>query len=176
MKQLIFSLFFLTQFLFAGTDSENIAKAVKAFRPLAQSGVETVKVKKAKTTKEWLFNLAVKKGYSSDESDFSWVGNSSDAWAADSTNFGSTTMKDAYSYITQVDKEYLEGLTETKKQKYLKDVQAAKDAFKLLLNTGVKFGVAPMGAIQCGVTFAALAIIDPETNTIYLIAREGSGC
>jgi hypothetical protein len=57
----------------------------------------------------------------------------------------------------------------------LKNIKAAKKAFSLLMDTGVKFGVAPMGAVQCGGTFASLAIIDPE-GTIYLFSKEASGC
>lgn len=160
--------------------SKRIEKAVDIFAPLAQSGVTEHKVKKARTVKEMLYALAIKEGYSESEEDFSWVGKSGDAWEADSTNFGETTMKAAYDYITQLDDTYEEYLNEegneAEKAKVLKQVKAAKDGFKLLLNTGVMFGVAPMGAVQCGVTFAALAIIDPKTGKIYLFAKEGSGC
>ena len=165
---------------FAQDASSKIAKAVKIFAPLAESGVANKKVKPASSVKEMLLALALKEKYVDNEEDFSWVGKSGSAWEADSTNWGETSMKGAYEYVTSLDstrKEYLdEPGNEKEKAKVLKQIEAAKAAFKLLLNTGVEFGVAPIGAVQCGVTFAALAIIDPATGKIYLFAKEGSGC
>lgn len=156
--------------------SKNIAAAVKAFEPLAGSGVEKFKIKPVKTIKEAMLALAFKAEYISEESEFNWIESGGDAWGADSMAFGQTTMKGAYNYIIKVDKEYVDGMDEKERTKYLANVEKAKEAFKLLLNTGVQFGLAPMGAIQCGVTFAALAIIDPNTGIIYVFAKEGSGC
>lgn len=160
--------------------SKKIGKAVDAISALAQSGVEEFKVKPKSTVKAMLFELALKTGYVSDESEFSWVGSSADAWEADSTNWGETTMKDAYSYIMDLEEYDRDELdqpgNEKKKEKFESKVRNVKKAFELFMHTGVQFGIAPMGAVQCGVTFAALAIIDPHTGKIYVFKREGSGC
>lgn len=163
-----FVLTIFTTATFAETPSDRIFKAVKGVSFVAGSGVKTLKVKPARTVKEMLFALAIKEGYSSSAEDFNWVGTSTDAWEADSTNFGETDMKQAYAYIFE--------RTDDEQAPKAADLKKAKEAFKLLLGTGVKFGVAPMGAVQCGVTLAALAIIDPITGKIYLFAKEGSGC
>ena len=165
----------------AVSPSKRIETAVDAFSPLAKTGVSEFKVKPAASVKAALYALAIKEGYSTDESDFSWVGDSSDAWEADSTHFGETTMKAAYSYIMSPDSDAdvnNENTPEARaaKKKAAADLKAAKEAFKLLIGSGVQFGVVPMGAVQCGVTFAALAIIDPATGKIYVFAKEGSGC
>lgn len=160
--------------------SKRIAKAVKVFAPLAQSGMTTYKGKPTTNIKAALLSMALKEKYISEESEFSWVGKSDEVWGADSMGWGEATMKDAYSYVTEVNSDYLESLKAEGKEKemaqYLQNIKAAKDAFKLLLNSGVMFGVAPIGAVQCGVTFAALVIIDPHSGTSYVFAKEGSGC
>lgn len=158
------------------TNSQKIAKAVKAFEPLAGSGVEIYTVKPNQSVKDSLLELSLQKGYSSDAEDFSWVGKEDSAWEADSTNFGETTMKQAYSYITELDPIFDENDDAQGKAEAVKNIARAKKAFPLLMKTGVTFGVAPFGAVQCGVTFAALAIIDPAKGKIYLFAKEGSGC
>ena len=164
----------------AKTASKRIAQAVDIISPLARSGVREYKTKPAKSVKAALLALAFKEKYISEVSEFSWVGDSNEAWDADSTNWGETTMKGAYDYVTHEDADYLEYLKEPEQKKELaqwqKSLKQSKAAFKKLVGTGVKFGVAPLGAVQCGVTFAALAIIDPHTGKIYVFAREGSGC
>ncbi|MDZ4660615.1 MAG: hypothetical protein SGJ18_03235 [Pseudomonadota bacterium] len=164
----------------APSATTDIAKAVKMFSPLAQSGVEKFKLKPAKSVRDMMLALAFKSKGIENESDFTWVGTSSEAWDADTSTWGEASMKEAYDYITEIDESYLEVLNEEgnekEKAKVMSHVKKAKDHFKYLLNTGVKFGVAPMGAVQCGVTFAALAIIDPYTGTVYVFAKEGSGC
>ena len=160
--------------------SKRISDFVKVITPLAESGVDEHKGKPTRSVREALLALSLKTGYNSEESEFNWVGKSNDAWEADSTNFGEESMKGAYDYVTELDESYEESLNEPgnekEKAKVLAAIKKAKDSFRLLLNTGVMFGVAPMGAVQCGVTFAALAIIDPHTGKIYLFAKEGSGC
>lgn len=149
--------------------SQNIAEAVKGLKPLAGSGVKVVKVEAGLSVRDTLEAVSVKEGYTSEGEGISWVGKKDSAWEADSTNFGETDMKGAYAYIFQKEEDGSETAPAAK-------VAAGKEAFKLLLGTGVKFGVAPLGAVQCGVTFAALAIIDPNTGKVYLFSKEGSGC
>lgn len=61
----------------------------------------------------------------------------------------------------------------------IKDSPKAKKAaalVKSLVGTGVVFGAAPIGAVQCGFTFPALLFIDTEAGVIYSFETEGSGC
>ncbi len=155
--------------------SQRIQEFVEAVSPLALSGVEVIKVKPTKSVKEALLAVAWKQKYISEESEFSWVGHSNDAWGADTMSWGETTMKEAYAYVTELDSNF-EPENEKEKLKVEANIKKAKAAFKKLLNTGVLFGLAPLGAVQCGVTLAALAIIDPHTGKVYLFAKEGSGC
>lgn len=143
--------------------SKQIAQAVEGIAYLAESGVEEYKTTPADNVKQFLKNLALDEDIVDDEQDFDgrWQGFSSDAWEVDSTNWGEVTMKGAYSYIFDpTDANLTKG----------------KEAFKLFLNTGVQFGVAPLGAVQCGIRFAGLAILDPHTGKVYIFAKEGSGC
>lgn len=188
MKKTLFSIFSLVlvgSVAIAATmpvkiASKNIQQAVKTFTPLAQSGVREFQVKPAKTVKEMLFALAMKELDVSNESEFSWKGLSHEAWTADEGNWGETTMASAYEYILTADDDYKKLLNEPghekEKAQFEKNIQNSKEAFKLLLHTGVMFGVVPKGAVQCGVTFAALAIIDAHTGKIYVFSKEGSGC
>ena len=157
--------------------SKDIEAAVEAIKALAESGVDQYKVKPGSSVKEMLLELAIKEDYSTDENDFSWVGKSNSAWEGDSTNWGETTMKEAYSYIFSPIEEN-EGGEENVEEtaEYKETVKKGKEAFELLLGTGVMFGVAPLGAVQCGFRYAGLAIIDPHTGKIYIFAKEGSGC
>ncbi len=174
--------FFLFATLFSTTSfanqnsSEKIAQAVKMMKGMALSGIALHKVIPATSIKGWMYNLAVKEKQIDNASDFNWLGGSEDAWGADTSSWGSTNMKAAYAYVTEFEEGYLDGLDQKEKTQALMNQKKAKDSFKLLLNTGVLFGLAPMGAVQCGVTFAALAIVDPHSGRIYLISKEGSGC
>ncbi len=165
---------------YADDRSERIEKVVDSFSQFAQSGVHVYKVKPARTVKAMVLELAIQIGNAEDESDLGWVENENDAWEADSSNWAETEMKTAYEYMTTFDEYYLEQLNEpgqeAEKARVMAEMKKAKEDFKLFLNSGVKFGVGPMGAVQCGVTFAALLIIDPATGKIYSFAKEGSGC
>ena len=156
-------------------ESKQIAKGVKLIK-LATQGFEVVKVKAGLNIKEALYQLSVKKEYDVSKEEFNsqWVGSSRDAWEADSTNYGSTTMREAYSYIRAFDEDQFEN--EEEKAAHIQAVKKALSGFKYLLNTGVQFGVAPMGAVQCGVRLAALTIYDPHSGYIYILSTEGSGC
>lgn len=159
-------------------NSKKIEQAVEGMSALAQSGVEEFKIKPTEDVKAALTELALNEGYVEKAEEMSWYENG-DQWGADSMGWGPADMSDAYSYIMTRDERDLDYLREEGNEKllaqYESDLKAAKLAFKGLLNTGVKFGVAPLGAVQCGVTFAALAIIDPA-GKIYLFKAEGSGC
>lgn len=156
--------------------SKRIEQVVKIISPLAQSQVRGYKVKPDSSVRSALLELAMKEDYLDDAADFTWVGKSLAAWDADSGNWGEATMKDAYDYITYLDTDSARDLSEAEAAKIEGQIQKAKKSFKLLLNTGVRFGVVPMGAVQCGVTFAGLAIIDPHTGKVFVFAKEGSGC
>ena len=168
--------------------SESIALAVAGISHLAESGVEEHSVTPAVLVKgavpstyvhDALEELAYQVQLTPEDS-FPWVGNSPEAWDADSTNWGETNMKRAYSYIMMLDPELERNLQQPGMEKELKKMKAqlkkAHKAFQLFLGTGVQFGVVPLGAVQCGVQFAALAILDPHTGKIWVFSKEGSGC
>lgn len=160
--------------------SKRIQEAVDAISPLAESGVRVVRIKPARTVRDALMAVALKEKYIEEEKEFIWAGRSSDAWGADTMSWGEATMKEAYSYMTELDDQRKEILdekgNEKEKAKIERQVKKAKEAFELFMHTGVQFGLAPMGAVQCGVTFAALAIIDPHSGKVYLFSKEDSGC
>lgn len=161
--------------------SKQIAQAVKDMQPLANSGVQTYKIKPTKNIKEAMKAIAADaQAIDAKEFEDYWVGSSNDAWGADTMSWGSATMKDAFDYVTTLEDNVADDLDQPenakKKAKVEAQIEKAKAAFKLFLNTGVIFGVAPMGAVQCGVTFAALVIVDPYTGKVYVFSKEGSGC
>lgn len=157
------------------TPSQRISQAVDAIAPLALTGVAVHKISasKARTVKSALRELAIKADIYETENEWNWVGSDSSIWNIDESAFGQTTMKAAYSYIMSQTDEYA---SDEEVAEYKKNLPAARNGFKLFLGTGVLFGVVPMGAVQCGVQFPALAIIDPHTGNIYIFSREGSGC
>ncbi len=162
------------------SNSELIRQAVNNLEPLARSGISEYEVKSAKTVKSALYELALQTEYVSEESEFSWVGTSNSAWEGDSTNWGETTLADAKSYLTDLtdeDKEFLDQPENAKlKVEVYKSIKDSNNTFKTLSKAGALFGVAPMGAVQCGFTYAALTVIDPISGKIYIISKEGSGC
>lgn len=160
----------------SASSSKKIAEAVKSFKGVAESGIEVVQLRPNVSLKGALVQLAFKKQYIDSVEEMNWVGNSSEAWEADSANFGETTMKGAYQYLISIDKDLYADLEPKDKMALLANVKKAKEGFKLLMNTGVKFGVVPFGAVQCGVTFSALAVYDPSSGKLYIISKEGSGC
>jgi hypothetical protein len=158
----------------ARESSQRIAEAVEAFKPLAGSGVEVYQVIPG-SAKQMLLELALQEQIIDSAEDFE-LSSGSDVWEADSLNWGLEMMKGAYSYITAVDQDQLKEMTPKERARLEQNLKAAKAAFPLLMNTGVQFGVVPMGAVQCGVRFQALAILDVKSGKIYVFAREGSGC
>lgn len=164
--------------LYAGEGSR-IASAAITLSEIAQ-GSHHYKVRPG-DAKEMLLEFALKEGMveTVEEFESSWKGLNSEAWYADSLNWGLDNATGAYSYVAGVLKQDLEGGegTQADKIKFAKSISAAKQAFQILRSVkSVRFGVAPTGAVQCGVTFASLFILDTETGDIYQIIMEGSGC
>lgn len=160
--------------------SKRIEAFAAAIRPLAESGVREVKVKPTKSVKAALLELAIKEsGLDEEGFNSNWV-EDPDAWEPDSSNYSETTMKAAYAHIFKLDDDYKSSLNDAGNEKAKIKIESAlkkgKAAFKRLMNTGVMFGVAPFGGVQCGVQFPALAIIDPHTGKIFLFAKDGTGC
>jgi hypothetical protein len=159
-------------------NSRKIKAAVDGMSVLAASGVEEYKVRPTTDVKAALTEIAMNEGMIEKADELEWFTDGSQ-WETDSGNWGSSDMSEAYSYIMTRDEREVEDLhrqgMEKELAQYEADLKAAKQAFKGLLNTGVQFGVAPLGAVQCGVRFAALAILDPA-GKVYIFAVEGSGC
>lgn len=157
--------------------SKAIADAYRAFAAIAE-GSSTFQVKPTKSVYAALKEIAESEQVEDFAAD--WVGESDQAWEADSTRWGSTTMKSAYGYIVGFD--FIENRfagsdnPQAELKKLMPKINKAKAAFKSLLGTGVMFGVGPLGAVQCGVRFASLLMIDPHTGKVYSIIMEGSGC
>lgn len=157
--------------------SRQIAKLVRTIGPLATSGVSEYRIEPTRNVKEAMKKLALKEGMVDSAQDFedSWSGDNGDAWGADSAAWGEDNMANAYSYVFDPLEEESE-LEQDEQVKMRRAREAGKRDWELLLHTGVQFGVVPMGAVQCGVTFAALAIVDPHSGKIYVFSKEGSGC
>jgi hypothetical protein len=153
--------------------SARIKRVVEAFRPFAWSGVTHYKVKVGLSVRQTLEAIAKKEDYD----EFTWASNDLEAWEADSILWGWTNMRGARSYLTNIDEAFWEVADEKGTRKKLEaQLEKAKLEFSKLDHTGVTFGIAPLGAVQCGVRFAALVIIDSKTGNAWVIAIEGSGC
>jgi hypothetical protein len=159
--------------------AERIAAAADLIATFAE-GSNTHKVTPGEA-KDMLREFALGEGIVDDEADFEsrWVGDSGDAWEVDSTNWG---LEDAAGA-----KNYIEGALETKlaeseqtdadKVKYADGMLKTKQAFQVLRSIkSVRYGVSPTGAVQCGVTFPSLMIIDTQNGVMHEIIMEGSGC
>lgn len=160
--------------------ADGIADAVRDISPLSE-GVEEFTIKPTRSVKEAMRQVFVNEKYDDGENfDDHWVGESASKWEGDTSNWGSATMKEAYDYVINFDfEEERFGNAEDSKEELRKIqplIQKAKLGFKKMLGTGVMFGVAPMGAVQCGFTFPALAIVDPHSGKVYMLRMEGSGC
>lgn len=127
-----------------------------------------------------MHDLAVKEqGMSEEEFEENWLADDSDAWAADSGAWGFDTAAGARAYIEGVLHENLDQgeKTDEEKIKYADAMISVERAFSLIgYDKTIQYGVAPMGAVQCGVTFAELIIVDTKTGEAYEVVMEGSGC
>ncbi len=181
MKTLILAFFSILLFtnVSHAADAQRIAFAAKILAGIAQ-GSHTHQVSPG-DVKSMLLEFGLKEQMVESEKDFesSWKANSSAAWEADSMNWGTDTAQGALSYIKTALEQDLEGSEhqDTDKIKFADGTVAAKRAFGILKSIkSVKYGVAPTGAVQCGVTFSSLFISDTATGTMYQIIMEGSGC
>ncbi len=113
--------------------------------------------------------------------DFDWVGADDSSWEADSLSWGVTNLERAQAYVIGVLEQKLEENSENNVNKakiqFADNYIISKKVFDSLKNVkGVKYGVSPTGAVQCGVSFAALLVLDTKEGYIYEIVMEGSGC
>ncbi len=183
MKTLMFTLILLlsaSSFAKSDYNSRTIEQAVAQLSQIAQE-TRVTQVQPSTDVKGMVreFALAAGEVESAEEFEASWQGDNAAAWQGDSTNWGSSDLKGASEYVLSVleqNLEYSEQTTEDKvafSEAYLK----AQNAFSLLRHIKtVKYGVGPVGAVQCGFQFAALLVIDSETGKVYTIIMEGSGC
>jgi hypothetical protein len=182
MKSIISIFIGVTLMSFSAFSSEKDSKRIKFAVSLLSSiseGGSTFKVKPG-TVKQMLLQLAMNE-QGEDEKEFndSWLGDNDDAWGADTSSWGSTDVVEGKSYVVSALEQALEDgeQTDANKIKFAEGMQKAKQAFAILRSIKtVQYGLAPMGAVQCGVTFASLMIMDSETGEIYQIIMEGSGC
>lgn len=150
----------------------HIERAIQALQPLARSGISEFQIARPeRSVKKSLLALALQEQLADSEADFNWDESGKSAWYPDGNLWAQTDMANAYAYVLMLEED--EDMT---KQEAAREKAAARQAFDLLQNTGVQFGVAPLGAVQCGVRFAGLAIVNPHNGKIYIFAREGSGC
>ena len=144
-------------------------------------GSETFTVAPSTDAKAMMRELAIKNDMVESAEDFEaqWTDKSNDAWGADEMLWALDTSAGAYSYISSALESDLEISERTDKDKmtYANGILALKKAFGILNSIkSVKYGVAPIGAVQCGVTFPALLIIDTENGKVHQITMESSGC
>ncbi|MFN7728722.1 MAG: hypothetical protein ACK5P7_06175 [Bdellovibrio sp.] len=67
--------------------------------------------------------------------------------------------------------------TDADKIKFAEGMLKTKRAFQVLRSIkSVRYGVSPKGAVQCGVIFPSLMIIDTQNRVMHEIVMEGSGC
>lgn len=181
MKNLLIlvSLVFTAHTSQAQNISKRIATAADILASISEgSNMYTVK---AGAPKAMLLEFGLNEQIVESEEDFeaSWKGLSGNAWEADSMNWGLENLSGAQSYITNALDQALENgeQTDADKVKFADGLLKVKKAFNILKSIkSVKFGVAPTGAVQCGVTFPSLLILDTENGKIHQIIMEGSGC
>ncbi|XGC79721.1 hypothetical protein ACES2L_10310 [Bdellovibrio bacteriovorus] len=182
MKKLIFVISFALA-LSANAANKEIEKRISFATDLLASlaeGSETYSVTPNKDPKVMIKELALKEELVESDSDFEahWtIG--SEAWATDSLLWGLDNMMGGIEYVKVVLFQTLEESerTDADKIKYADAMLKVERAEQILRSIkSVKYGVAPMGAVQCGVTFQSLLIIDTENGKIHNIVMEGSGC
>jgi len=164
---LVLALAFVSTLAFADVDSKKIKSVADQLTEYTASAKE-FKVKPASPL-FMMKELALKQ---LDFSDFEYDVESS--MQTDAGTWGLIKMADAISWVAGSDYLNYDELGEE-----IKNSPKAKAAAKLmrsLYGSGVVFGAAPIGAVQCGVTFPALLLIDSKSGMIYSFETEGSGC
>ncbi|WII73719.1 hypothetical protein QJS83_07500 [Bdellovibrio sp. 22V] len=144
-------------------------------------GSQEYKVTPQADTKKMLLEFALQEGSIESEEDFeaNWTTNTYELWGADGMMWGLETAGGAYGYVSNALEVALEEGEQTDKDKitFADGMLKLNRAFQILRSIkSVKYGVAPMGAVQCGVTFPSLLIMDTENGVIHQIIMEGSGC
>ncbi len=183
MKRLI-SAILLISFLTTQAEAQvaeresRISRAATLLSDVAES-VSPVKLS-PNEVKEAMKELAGERhALSAEEFEENWVGNDSDVWGADTASWGFDTAAGAQGYIEAAIKEnFIQSeQTDQDKIKYADAMMKVDRAFSLLPpSKHIQYGVAPLGAVQCGVTFAELVILDTRTGEAYEVVMEGSGC
>lgn len=182
MKTLLLTLTFLAStsaFAKAPSIQERIAYAANILASISEGSNEYT-VKPNQDSKKMILELALHEGMVESEQEFndSWSEDGS-AWEADGATWGPEDANGARSYIEGALDQNLENSenSDADKIKFADGMTKTKQAFNILRSIkSVKFGVAPMGAVQCGVTFSSLLILDTENGKIHQIIMEGSGC
>jgi|GEM_PF-2030039 len=131
--------------------------------------------------KKMILELALKEQMVESEEEFeqNWVGDSGQAWEVDGMYYGVDTLSGAYDYINNVLTQTLEDgeRNDADKVKFAEATLKLNQAISILRSVkSVKFGVWPSGAVQCGVSFPSLLILDTENGKAHQIIMEGSGC
>jgi REP element-mobilizing transposase RayT len=137
-----------------------------------------------KSQSEMAYEIGVKMRVESDYTftefkENSWEDIADEAWGADSSIWGGTDFESALSYVesNQEIEYYLENTDDEKqKEEFKQNLKLAVESFKTLKDKSLDFIVAPMGAVQCGVTFPVVLIIDKKDGAVYQVSMEGSGC
>jgi hypothetical protein len=142
---------------FAAVDSKKIMQVADELSKLLPSHEYNLQ---AASPLEMLTQMAAELEYD----DFNY--NPQDAINPDSTAWGIIKMSQAIKWVANA--ELLENNSS--------EGQKAANLIKSLYGTGVVFGASPTGAVQCGVTFAALLLIDTAKGVIHSFDTEDSGC
>ncbi|MEK2645975.1 hypothetical protein [Bdellovibrio sp. BCCA] len=183
MKHLVIVLSLLVS-TSAFAKNQDIEKRIRYAADLLASvaeGSQEFKVTPGSDVKKILFELATNEGMVDDQKDFDdhWEATPKNAWGVDEMLWAEEDRGGAYSYIESGLENTLEGSEQTDqdKIKFADGTLKLNKAFNVLRSIkSVKYGVAPMGAVQCGVTFPSLMILDTENGVVHQIIMEGSGC
>jgi hypothetical protein len=163
----------------APTYPERIQAAIDALNSFAE-GAEVFQVTPADDEKAMLSQVAAKMELDAQDFEDNWVGDDTNkAWEVDSGNWGVETRQGAQDYIMGSLDQVLENpdLTDEQKIRYVDSKLKVEKAFTVLSYIkSIKYGVSAYGAVQCGVTFPSLMILDTKTGKAYQIIMEGSGC
>lgn len=181
-KMILMSLVFLSTTAFAGNKNieQRISYAAKLLAEMAE-GSQTYTAQQGLDAKSLMKEIALKEQMTETEEDFesNWVNEVGTAWGADEMLFGLESLPGAISYIKTNLEDRLEQSekTDADKIKFADDYTKANQAFEILRSIkSIKFGIIPTGAVQCGVTFPSLLILDTENGQAHQITMEGSGC
>jgi hypothetical protein len=156
-----------------------IEKAMDLISETAQGGVQKTILMPNQDAKEMLKDFAWKKyQIPPEEFEESWVPKEDSAWEIDSGAWSLSNLASAKIYVkSALQNAQNNDLSEPDEKAYQEALAKAKTAFEILGQASpVAYGVAPTGAVQCGVSFAALIVMDLENGIVYEVAMEGSGC